>query len=324
MKHARTLFVAGPALVAMGLFATPALAAGVEAGTLIANTASATYNSGASSGSVQSNTVTVRVDELLDVVVSGTATSPVLVGSGTAILPFTVTNTGNGPEAFNLTVAAAVSGNQFDVTVQSIVIDSNNNGTYEPGVDTVLASGAPTPLIGSDDTLNVFVLVTLPAGATDGQTSQLRLTAAAVTGTGAPGTTFAGQGEGGGDAVVGNSGADDDGLDPMIASAASVTLTKSATILDPFGGSRPVPGAVVTYTIVAAVSGSGTADNLLVTDNYPAGTAYEPGTLRLDAATLTDAADADAGQASATGIQVNLGNVPGGSSKTVTFDVKIN
>lgn len=312
--------------VASGLTfaATTAHASGVEAGTLIANTASATYTSGGSPGSVNSNTVTVRVDELLDVAVSGTAGAPVAVGSGTVALPFTVTNTGNGPEAFNLTVNPAVPGNQFDASLVSIVVDSNNNGIYDPGTDTVLPTGSPTPSLDSDDTLTVFVLVTLPSGATDGQTSELRLTAAAVTGTGSPGTAFAGQGQGGGDAVVGTSGADDDGLDAMVASTANVSLVKSATISDPFGGSRPVPGATVTYTIVASVSGSGTASALRVTDAYPTGTTYQAGTLKLDSAALSDAADADAGSASTTGIDVLLGDVAGGTTKTVIFNVKIN
>ena len=323
MKKVRIHIAASSALAALAL-ATSAHATGVDAGTLISNTASATYTSGSTSGSVQSNTVTVKVDELLDVAVSGTAGSPVLVGTGTAVLPFSITNTGNGPEAFNLMINPTVSGNQFDATTSSIVLDSNNNGTYDPGVDTVLSSGAPTPAIAADDTLNVFILVTLPSGATDGQTSQLQLTAAAVTGTGAPGTAFSGQGEGGGDAVVGASGADDDGLDAMTASAATVSLAKSASIVDPFGGSRPVPGAVVTYTIVATVSGSGTANSLHVTDVYPTGTAYQAGTMLLDGTGLSDAADADAGVATGTGIDISLGNVAGGTTRTVKFDVKIN
>ena len=287
MENARIRNLAVPAIAALALLAPSAHATGVEAGTIISNTATATYTSGATAGSVSSNTVTVRVDELLDVAVSGTASTPVLVGATSAVLPFSITNTGNGPEAFNLSLAPAVSGNQFDAAVQSIVVDTNNNGTYDPGVDTVLSTGAPTPSIGSDESLNLFVLVTLPSGATDGQTSQLRLTAAAVTGTGAPGTAFAGQGEGGGDAVVGTSGGDDDGLDAMIASAATVALVKSAAILDPFGGSQPVPGAVVTYTIVATVSGSGTASSLRVLDSYPADTTYEASTMTLESAALT-------------------------------------
>ena len=299
-------------------------ATGVTAGTLIQNTASATYTSGSSGGSVTSNTVTVKVDELLDVAVAGLTSTPLSTGSGTAVLEYRITNTGNGPEAYNVTVNPTVAGNNFDAAVQSVVIDSNGNGTYDPGTDTVLTAGSPTPAIAADGSLKVFVLVSLPAGASDGQTSHVRLTADAVTGTGTPGTAFAGQGLGGGDAVVGASGASSNDLDALIATLASVSLAKSATIVDPFGGSKPVPGAVVTYTLVASVSGTGQVQNLHVTDSYPAGTTYQAGTLKLEGAALTDGNDADAGLATGTGIDVTLGTVAGGSTKTVKFDVKIN
>lgn len=312
------------ALVANCLVTQGAQAAGVSAGTLIQNTASATYTSGSATGSVTSNTVTVKVDELLDVAVTGLTTTPVSTGATSAVLEYRVTNTGNGPEAFKIAVNPSVAGNNFDAVVQSVVIDSNGNGTYEPGVDTVLAAGSPTPALAADGSLKIFVIASLPASATDGQSSQVRLTADAATGTGNPGTTFTGQGEGGGDAVVGASRASANALDALIASLATVSLTKSATIVDPFGGAAPVPGAVVTYTLVAAVSGSGQANGLHITDNYPAGTAYQANSLKLDGTPLTDAGDADAGTATPSGIDVNLGTIAGGTTKTVKFDVKIN
>lgn len=298
-------------------------ASGVTAGTLIQNTASATYTSGTATGSVQSNTVTVRVDELLDVAVAGLTTTPVATGSTSAVLAYSVTNTGNGSEAFLLTVNPTVAGNGFDATVQQVVIDTNGNGSYDPGTDQVLASGSPTPAIAPDGSLAVFVIVSLPAGATDGQTSQVRLTADAATGTGPVGTVV-GQGQGGGDAVVGSSGGTGNALDSLIATLATVSLVKSASVLDPFGNSQPVPGAVVTYTLTATVNGTGQATNVHITDIIPVGTTYQAGTLTLDTAALSDAPDADAGTASASGIDVNLGTVAGGSTKTVTFGVKIN
>ena len=313
------------ALVTLGAIMAPGVAhaTGVTAGTLIQNTATATYTSGASGGTIQSNTVTVKVDELLDVAVAGLTTTPAIAGAGNVVLEYSVTNTGNGPEAFDLVVNPAVAGNGFDAVVQQIVVD-NGNGIYEPGIDLVLPAGTPTPLIAADGSVKIFVIVSLPAGATDGQTSQVQLTANAVTGTGTPGTVFAGQGDGGGDAVVGSSTASKNANDALIASLATVSLVKSASVVDPFGGSQPVPGAVVTYTLTATVNGSGQADALHVTDVIPAGTTYQAGTLTLDSTALTDANDVDAGQASASGVDVNLGTVAGGSSKVVKFNVKIN
>lgn len=314
------------ALVAIGaaLAPTAAYATGVSAGTLIQNTASATYTSGSASGTVTSNTVTLKVDEVLDVAVAGLTTTPATAGSGNVVLEYSITNTGNGPEAFNVVVNPAVAGNDFDAVVQSIVVDTNGNGSYDATVDQVLTVGQPTPSIAADGTLKIFVLVSLPGTAADGQTSQVQLTADAVTGTGSPGTVFAGQGNGGGDAVVGSSTASDSGNDTLLASLATVSLVKSAVIADPFGGSQPVPGAVVTYTLTATVNGTGQASSLHVTDIIPTGTTYQVGSLTLDTLALTDANDTDAGQASSSGIDVNLGTVAGGSTKTVTFDVKIN
>ena len=296
----------------------------MAAGTLIQNAATATYASGAAAGTVQSNTVTIKVDELLDASVASLSGAPVVTGSAVAVLPFSVTNTGNGSEDFVLAANPAVAGNPFDPVVQSIVVDSNGNGSYDPGIDTVVGADGKSGAIAPDATIKVFVLVKLPAGATDTATAHVRLTADAVTGTGAPGTVFAGQGTGGSDAVDGLSGGTAHAENSLTASLASVALTKSATIADPFGGTAPVPGAVVTYAILANVSGTGVAETLHVTDAVPTGTSYKPGSLKLDGSALTDTADGDAGTGSASGIDVALGDVAGGSSHTVSFGVKIN
>jgi uncharacterized repeat protein (TIGR01451 family) len=109
----------------------------------------------------------------------------------------------------------------------------------------------------------------------------------------------------------------------MVGSVSTVTLVKSATVSDPFGGSSPVPGATITYAIELAVTGSAAIDGLTVTDAIPTGTQYVANTLTLESAPLTDAAGDDAGEASDAGISVTLGTVPGRASRTITFDVLI-
>lgn len=324
MKTAIPMVAASALVVSTLLFAGEAHATGVTAGTMIQNTASATYNSGTDTTTVTSNTVNLRVDELLDVAVATLDSAPQPLGSGTAVLTYQVTNTGNGSEAFNLTANSTVSGNSFDATVQSIYVDSNGNGIYDPGVDAAVTNGGASPAIAPDASLAVFVVVSLPAGAPDGGTSQVRLTATSVTGTNAPGTVYTGQGQGGGDAVVGATTAQANSLDSLVAHVAAVNLIKSFTVADPFGGTQPVPGAIVTYTIKADISGSGQVSGLHVTDIIPVGTTYQAGTLKLDTAGLTDVADSDAGTASASGIDVNLGTQNGGTSHTVTFKTRIN
>ncbi|MBO9623858.1 MAG: DUF11 domain-containing protein [Sphingomonas sp.] len=322
-RVARRATVALISFAATG-FVSAAHAEGIQAGTVIVNKATASYNTGTSTSTVESNEVQVRVDELIDVAVASSDSSAQSASSTSAVLTYSVTNTGNGEEAFKLTANPSVAGNGFDGTVQTVAIDSNGNGIYDAGVDTVVTNGGASPLIAPDASITVFVVVALPAGATDAQTSQVRLTAEAVTGTGAPGTVFAGQGQGGGDAVDGASGGDDDALGSIVASLATVSLVKSQTVADPFGGTQPVPGAVITYTIVASVAGSGQAENLHVADVIPTGTTYQAGTLKLEGNALTDGADGDAGTASAAGVDVALGTVTGGGTRSVSFQVKIN
>ncbi|MBU6266308.1 MAG: DUF11 domain-containing protein [Sphingomonadales bacterium] len=321
---AATLAVATTALAAV--LASPAAhATGVAAGTAINNVATATYSTGTGTGTVTSNTVTVKVAELLNVAVAPLTSTPVAAGSNAAVLSFQVTNTGNGSEAFNLTANPTVAGNAFNGTIQQVVIDSNGNGTYDPGTDTVITNGSASAALPADGNVKVFVVVNLPAGVTDTQVSQVRLSAVSTTGSGNPGTLFAGKGDGGVDAVVGASHADQNALASLVASLATISLTKSATIADTFGGTAPLPGATVTYTLIAHATGTGTATGVHVTDAIPTGTTYQGGTLTLNGTGLTDAADADAGTGSASGIDVTLGTMAGGSAdKTVTFQVKIN
>lgn len=323
MKNHSHQLAASTLALATLLAASPALADGVPAGSIIENTATASYDDGgATPRTVTSNTVEVQVDELLNVTTTWQDGSAVPVGNGTAVLTFEVTNTGNGPEAFNLTADPGRTGNDFDVTIDAIVYD-DGDGIYEEGVDIVISPGDPTPLLDPDEAITIFVIVSSPGGLTDGETSDVNLLAEAVTGTGAPGTTFAGQGEGGSDAVVGLTNADADADGSLIARVAQVSLVKSATVADPFGGTEAVPGAIVTFTIVAEVTGTGSFDNFVITDDFPTFTSYEAGTLTLDGAALTDATDADAGEASTTGISVDVGTVTSGNDYTVTFDVVV-
>lgn len=301
-----------------------ALAAGTRAGTSIDNTASATFDQNGTPVVVDSNTHSIRVDELLDVVVAwgdpgDVATTP---GATSQVLTFTVTNSGNGEEAFTLATNAGIGGDQYDPTVTQIVID-NGNGIYEPGIDAIYVPGSNDPLLDPDESVTVFVISTTPAGVSDGDRGGVLLTATATTGSGAPGANFAGQGEGGGNAVVGANGAsgNDDGY--YQASSATVTLVKSATILDPFGGTSAVPGATITYSIAATTAGSGSLAGLTINDAIPSGTEYVAGSLTLGGSPLTDAADTDAGAYSGTGVSVALGTVAGGQTRTVTFQVQI-
>lgn len=318
-----------PAISTFALAAALALpmqvqAAGTRAGSTISNTASASYDAGGGTQTIDSNKVDLRVDELLDVTVdsSDPADVPTTPGATQQRLTFSVTNNGNGEEAFALSTIANGGGDDYDPTVTQIYID-NGDGVFDAGTDTLYTPGANDPLLAPDQSVTIFVLSTTPGSVADSNRGTVSLVAAAKTGTGTPGTSFAGRGEGGGDAVVGSTGADGQDTGAYAVSAATVSLVKSAVVVDPFGGSDPVPGATITYTIVATVAGSGSVNGLAVTDNIPADTGYVAGSITLGGSGLTDAADGDAGDYNGTRINVALGTVAGGQTRTVTFKTTI-
>src|SRR5688500_11957084 len=97
--------MAAASVLSTAIFAAQASAAGTPAGTNIDNVATATWQlpSGGES-SVDSNIVTLKVDELLDVTVASTDPGDVVTQPGMTSqqLGFTVTNAGNGVESFGL------------------------------------------------------------------------------------------------------------------------------------------------------------------------------------------------------------------------------
>ena len=308
------------------IVASPAAAAGTAAGSKINNTAKASYAlPGGGSGSVDSNTVSLTVDELLDVSVTSSDGGDVAVSPGASgqVLTYLVTNNGNGNEPFVLSVRNALSGDNFDPSAFTIYLDTDADGNYDPGLDQAYVAGSNDPVLAADESTNVFIVSSIAAGEVDGSRAGLDLIATAKTGSGAPGTTFAGQGTGGSNAVVGATGADglDDGYYRV--SAATVSLVKSAAVSDPFGGTKAVPGATISYTIVATVNGSGSLANLAIGDSIPTGSAYKLGSIKLEGLVLTDLADSDAGELTAAGVAVRLGTVAAGQTRTVTFQVTI-
>lgn len=307
--------------------AAPAHATGTVAGTNINNVATASFDlPGGGTSTVTSNTVTMKVDELLDVTVASADPGDVVTSPSATnqVLKFTVTNAGNGNEKFALTTVDTAGGDDFNPGVTSIVLDSNGNHAYDAGVDTVYVSGSNDPDLAPDGSITVFVLSTIPGSVSNGNRGRVDLTATAKTGSGTPGTSFAGQGQGGGDAVVGATTATATHNGFYAISAATLALVKSASVADQFGGSKQVPGATVTYTLVASASGSGSVANVQVNDSIPTGTTYKASSLTLDGSGLTDATDGDAGRFSSNAISVGLGSVTAGSSHTITFQVSIN
>lgn len=314
------------AAVAYGGLAAAAVHA--PANTAIANTATLNYQvSGSPQPPINSNTVTVTVDELVDVDVTRQSANPLAAFSPATDQPirFTVTNLGNGSEQYNLTGNLVVGGDQFDPTGLEFFVDDGDN-LFEPNAGDGAAVTSIT--LAGEAVGTVWFVADIPGGRTDGDLGNVTLTATAATGTGAPGTQVAGQGTGGVDAVFGTSGGDDLDAAGYLISNIAFTVTKTAVLLDPFGGTQAVPGTVITYTMTVTTTGSGSATGVVLQDDVPANTTYVAGSTNLNGGAVeTDAADADACDFNVTnlgGIHCAIGTLTGATTTTVVFQVTIN
>ena len=319
-------------LIGMLVLGFPQVSAalGTIAGTDIDNTAVVSYEVVGTPQTISSNTVTLTVVEVLDVDVT-LLSGPVSVVSGasTQELLFVVTNTGNGSETFPLAINNALSGDDFDPvesTPAAIYFDTDGSGDFSAG-DIAYTPGSNDPVLAADASVDVLLVNDIPAALADGAIGLSELSAAALTGTGAPGDRFPGDGDGGIDAVVGTSGAADAISGQYVLSDIQLAVVKSATVLDPFGGTDPVPGAAITYRIVVTPTGSQTATNTVIADPIPANTSYVPESITLNGGALTDAADADVGAYTATPtpeVSVSLGDlIETDGVQTIEFTVTI-
>jgi uncharacterized repeat protein (TIGR01451 family) len=329
MKRMKIFFLGLFIIGAICLQAHSAFAAGTPAGTNIANQATVNYTVGMSSFTLNSNVTTTRVDEVIDVDVVWQDAANVIVKPGDTdqVLTFRVTNTGNGTETFTLDADSTVGGGEFNPSLVGLYLDTNGNGVYDAGVDAQYVPTVNDPVLPADTSITVFVLNDIPGGVSGGDRGNCQLTATSATGTGAPGTVFATAGDGGTDAVIGASGGSADGTGTYLVTV-TVSVVKSVAIADPFGGSLPVTGAVLTYSLAVTVSGSGTAAGVTITDAIPADTTYRSGTLTLNSLTLTDADDGDAGDVGVSMpgvVTVVVGDLSEASPvQTIMFDVIIN
>lgn len=297
--------------------------ADTRAGTVVTNVATMQVHGADGETTVASNPVAIVVAERLDVTlaradgaIAGTpGDGAVAVTPGGVAVPVLLANRGNGREAFAIAAVPA----DASVRVRLIAIDRDGDGRYDPAVDAVLVEGE-TPALDADEMLRLLVLLDPVAAPVTAGT--LDVTALAVTGSGPAGTAFAARGDGGGDAVSGRTAAQASLSVPLETDgSAAPVLIKSQSVRAPDGSAAPVPGAIVTYRLEARFPASAAAARIV--DPIPAGTAYVAGSLRLDAAPLSDAVDGDAGRADAAGIAVELGDVAPAASRIVQFQVTI-
>jgi uncharacterized repeat protein (TIGR01451 family) len=318
------------AAIASCMLAGQAHALGTLAGTSVSNQAQVSYVLGGVPGSANSNATTFVVGEVLALNITlQSSTVTVTSGDSNRTLLFRLTNTGNGTETFPLALDNLVAGDDFDPLAASTAIyfDADADGALSAG-DTAYAPGSNDPTLAPDAGVSILLVNNIPAPLADGALGRSRLLARAATGTGAPGTVFAGQGAGGTDAVAGANGGEANAFGEYQVSENQVVLTKSATVSGAAGSTAAVSGARITYQIVVNVSGSAPAANFVLTDPIPAGTTFAGGSLLLNGVALTDAVDADAGELQGGGspsVRVSLGTLTQAAGpQTVAFTVTIN
>ena len=333
MQRTLTYIFFGLALMAPRM----AAALGTPSGTVITTTATANYQIGGVPQTAISASAGFTVDNRINLVVTRNADATVGSGAVNQSLVFTVTNLGNAPQRYDLSVVSRIT-DSFDMNSVRVYRDDNADNAWDAG-DTLYAGPATFGDIPADGTLRLLVVADTPVGQPGGATAVYDLLAATVV-------------SGGTATAVQTPGADTAGVDTVFADPAgsiagdvardgrhsafgaftvsniAVAVGKMVVVIDPFGGSQPVAGATLRYSITATTGGNGTANNVVITDAIPANTTYTAASLRLNGAPLSDAADADAGDVGATTpgmVTVNLGALTAASPvQTIVFDVTIN
>lgn len=352
MASNRNLLAAVSAAALAALAASPAYASGTAAGTTITNTVTVNYQVGsvAQTASSASNTFTVDRKVNLTIAEVGTTTTTVSPGQTAAVTTFTVTNTSNATLDFALSAAQQTGGtgahsntDTFDVTNVKIYVDTNGNGTYDVGTDTLVTY---LDELAADASKTVFVVADVPLSLTTGNVAAVTLTA-----TGREGGTAGSQGI----ALVETSGANTAGMDTVFADtagatdaardaafsakddytilAAALTVTKLSTVIaDPINGStnpKAIPGATIEYCItVNNAAGSATATSIAISDPLPSTVTYNSTYGIFLNGTVTSGvcnADGSAGGSFASGtVSGTLTSVAATETKTLRFRATIN
>lgn len=353
--------LAGTATVfASGAAQAQTAAQNTTAGTTVSNTASVTYSVNGTTQTTNSTTASFVVDRKVNftVIRDQTGATQVNLSQTGAYTSFKVTNTTNGTQDFLLNayqtgiIGGLLTGtDDFDLTNLKIYVDSNRNGTYDPGVDTATFIDELAP----DGSIEVFIVGDIPATATINQADvALQVIAAGGGATGTQGTALVptdlnlGNADNSVDVVFADGDSDGLGVDIVrngqgwaYASYAigtrnvALTVNKTALILsDGVNAANPkaLPGAVVQYCMLANnATLTASANGVTITDPIPVNTTYVPGSLAigLPGGTCTllptiTAPFSGSYDTPSNAIIANIGTVIGGGTVAVSFRVTIN
>lgn len=281
------------------------------AGTVIVNRADATYqdDSGATYQTVSPTvTITVLAVPAINVTPDETAPSETIAPNDHVTRTFRICNTGNTEDVFlptnaDISAPAAITG---------IYFDNDNSGTVTNGDTPVTIGQTFTPSLASGAC--VGVIFTIDTNAITPQ-SQVIAHLTARTSLPLPNTNNYPQDDGTITNSVGNgvifNAPDNPTLPPV------KTVENSAQAV-------AVSGQTLNYKIVFRNNGSVTARQVQVIDDLPAQLEYVPNTLRLNTRALTDASDADEGNANPRGIKLLIPAIAPDAVTQIEFQARLN
>jgi uncharacterized repeat protein (TIGR01451 family) len=312
---------------------TAAWPAGTPAGTAIPNTAVLRYTMNGTPGAVSATSAPVIVARVVGVAVTWQDSSPTPAAAPDTQRPlaFVVTNTGNAPDTFRLTRDNAVAGDQFDPldsVPAAIWLESGAQAGFQPGgasPDVVYVPGANDVALAPDASRVVYLSSSIPPGLATGSAGKAMLAARSiVVRAGATPGTQAGI-DAGVPIVVGRGGGRAAATGSYLVSSVAVGNAKSVSaVRDPAGGSVVTSGSVLTYRLVVTAVGVGAVTGLVVTDPLPTALTYVPGSLTVDGAVRTDAADADDSSFAAGTVRTTFPSLTAPASRAIEFKATVN
>ncbi len=323
-------------------------ASGTTQGTDILNNVTVDFQVGGVNQTQATASDTFQVDRVVRftlvesaTIVNGTTT--VVPGQTDAVTAFTLTNTSNDVLDFSLVASQIASAgatptgtDAFDVSNLAFFIDVDDDGVFNPAVDTVTSIDN----LAADDSVTVFVIGDIAISQINGDVSGVTLTGTALNSDGSTITasTDADVNTAGVETIFGDTGRDgvEAANDDYTVSAAELSVAKvSRVISDPVSSTNPkaIPGAVVEYCIaVSNAAGGATATGVTLSDNlstitgvtFVPSSAFVDGTT-FDATTSTCAAGTTAATYTAATDTVSgtLTDIAGGETRTLVFQVTI-
>ena len=304
-------------LLSLMILETYIYAEGVLAGTTVSNQAQVSYIIGNQEQNTTTNIHSFLVDRIVDMDISWQDTTPVAVDSAETdrVLTMLLTNLGNGDELFALTYEHNTTSSFAPaVTNVRMYADIDRDGTLDVTADSITTEVN----LSADANMTVFLVVDIPdANYTDADTSSdgisvdLHRTSTEGSGT-------------------------DDVVDIVVRRSTDVAMGlyiirdywleshKSATVYS--DDNQTHTGNIVTYTIDLHIGGNSAGrviENIIIQDQIPLGTKYEPESMSIDGVALTDIANDDAGEFDDDTVIVAVGVVSEDKNKTITFDVRV-